>query len=947
MSRHKVLIKLLIPLLVLIFSRTLAAAELGIRNEEGTIVIENRSVRYVISQDGKSQSFFDELGKKECIDATRPHSFMTLKRKDKTFYSSSVLYNQGQLIVRFDPDWTVIKLNVGVWENYFVFEVAWTNSNDFDELIFCDLPLVIRENIGGSLNICSNGTFSVALEALNYFTYCRFGESNPIRLIGSAYPEFDHIGTKLAVVTGTPDKMLEIIDRLEQEQGLPHPTLDNVWSKVSKDAEKSYLFVDYTEKNVDKAIEYAKKGGFKYLCMYLDTWAKTCGKYKINVENYPQGFESVTKTVDKIHDAGLKAGAHTMSGSIYKFDEYVTPVPDKRLAKDGERILAADIGPNDDFIPTTESPSGLPLESSYISSGGMDLQIGDELITYSGYSSTKPYGFTGCKRGAHGTYVASHKNRDAVYHMAERYNWYMVGGKTSMVEEVASSVADVINRCGFDWVYFDGSEALAGQGPYWYYVGKVITAICNRFNREVMVQGSSMPHFNWHHYSRGGQIDWVWQDQKRFVDWYTANSAQDLKFNNLMPIEFGWYGFFIDSPSGESSAPDEIEHLLSKCLAYDAAWSFETNLETLDKHGRTNEILEISRNYETARLNGYFSENVKKKLREKNMDFKLESDGKKGWTISPIIYGPDKHVRLMDGKDNKWSYTNPYSSQPLKVRIKARPDPAAYDNSDNIVLLDARNVPQLKSSSANPLFSCDVSPSKEQGKFGQASIKLSCNNTSGQMSNWTAQTLDFEAPLDLNAHHPIGVWVYGNSSGGALVIQLQDPLAVYTYNHIIKLDFNGWKYCEFLSPNGMETLKYSIPGYSQMGLRGYNYEKIAHVALCLTNIPPQTKVECYISTIKALREYPSTVSNPGLSVNGKKIVFPTTLDTNHYLEFWGTGKAKVFDPNGHTIKEIDPVGSIPTLTSGSNEIQSFCDTGGKSHINTRVTVITKGAPLKD
>jgi len=107
----------------------------------------------------------------------------------------------------------------------------------------------------------------------------------------------------------------------------------------------------------------------------------------------------------------------------------VTPIPDKRLAKDGERILAADIGPNDDFIPTTESPSGLPLESSYISSGGMDLQIGDELITYSGYSSTKPYGFTGCKRGAHGTYVASHKNRDTIYHMAERYNWYMVGGK--------------------------------------------------------------------------------------------------------------------------------------------------------------------------------------------------------------------------------------------------------------------------------------------------------------------------------------------------------------------------------------------------------------------------------------------------------------------------------------------------------------------------------------
>jgi len=54
---------------------------------------------------------------------------------------------------------------------------------------------------GGSLNICRNETFGVALQALNYFTNCRIGEYNPVRLVGSAYPEFDHIGTKLAVVT--------------------------------------------------------------------------------------------------------------------------------------------------------------------------------------------------------------------------------------------------------------------------------------------------------------------------------------------------------------------------------------------------------------------------------------------------------------------------------------------------------------------------------------------------------------------------------------------------------------------------------------------------------------------------------------------------------------------------------------------------------------------------
>lgn len=947
MSRHNSVIKIFIAFLLLILSRTVFAAENGIRTEGRMIFIENKSVQYIVSGDGQSQSFFDKLEETEYLDTSRPHNFMTLIRKDKTIYSTSVLYNRGQLIVRFDPDWTVIKLDVDVWDDYFVFEVVWANSNDFDELRFCDLPLSIQGNVGRSLNICRNETFGVALLALNYSTNCRIVEIDPIRFVGSAYPEFDHIGTKLAVVTGPSDKMLDIIGKLEQEQGLPHPMLDGVWSKVSRDAEKSYLFVDYTEKNVDRAIEYAKKGGFKYLCMYLGTWAKTCGNYKINLENYPRGFESVTATVDKIHAAGLKAGAHTMSGSIYKFDDYVTPIPDKRLAKDGERILAADIGSDDDFIPVTESPEGFSLEASYLSRGGMDLQIGDELITYSGYSTTEPFGFTGCTRGAHGTFVSDHKKGETVYHMAERYNWYMVGGKTSMVEEIAGNIADAINRCGFDWVYYDGSEALAGQGPYWYYVGKVLDAIGSRFNREVLVQGSSMPHFNWHQYSRGGQIDWVWQDQKNFVDWYTENSARHWKYNNLMPIEFGWYGFFIDGPGGESTVPDEIEHVLSKCLAYNAAWSFETNMNTLDNHGRIDEILEMSKNYEIVRLNRFFSENIRKKLREKNKDFKLESDGRGGWTISPIVYGPDKYVQSVDDNDNKWSFINPHTPQPLKVRIKARPDPAAYDDSENIVLVDADNVSRLKFSSADEEFSCSVSQSTEQVKIGNASIKLSCNNTSDQVSRWAAQTLDFEIPLDLNTHHALGVWVYGNADGGALVIQLQNPPAVFTHNHVIDLDFDGWKYCEFLCPTGMDILNYSVPRHPWLGLRGYNYQKVAHVALILTNVPPHTEVECFLSTVKALREYQSTVLNPGLTVNGQKITFPAELETNHYLEFWGTEKAKVFDPDGHLIKEISPVGSVPVLRPGDNEIQYFCNTGEESHIHSRVTIIAKGEPLRD
>lgn len=931
----------------MLFSGVLAG-QMGVRSEGGFIFIENASVRYVLSNNGMSLSFFDKVNDQEYLDQGRTHNFMTLIRKEKAIPATSVLYERGKVVVRFNPDWTIVTMKVDVRENYFVFEIVDANNPDFDELQFCDLPLTIRENVGTTLNMCRNETFGVSLQALNYFTNCRVEESSPVRFVGSAYPEFNHIGTKLAVVTGPSGKMQAILGKMELEQGLAHATLDGVWGKISPDARKSYLFVDYTEANVDKAIEYSHKGGFGYLCMYLDTWATSCGKYKINLENYPRGFEGVEATVKKIHDAGLKAGAHTMSGSIYKSDEYVTPIPDPRLAKDGERILAADIGPDDDFIPATESPDGLPLESNYASRGGMDLQIGNELITYSGYSTTKPYGFTGCKRAAHGTYAASHKMGDIVYHMAERYNWYMVDGKTSLVDEIAGNVAGAINRCGFDWIYFDGSEALAGQGPYWYYVGKVLTAICERFDREVLAQGSSMPHFNWHHYSRRGTVDWVWIDQKRFVDSYVGRDVNTWKYRNPMPMEFGWFGYFLDSDRGESTTPDEVEYVLAKCLGHDAAWSFETRMKTLEAHGRTNEILEMSKNYENARLSGYFSEAVRAQLQKNNSDFKLETDGKGGWTISPIQYGPEKYVRRNDGQDNKWNYINPYSAQSFRVRLKARPEPAAYDDNENIVIVDTRDVSRLTPSPANPVMALSASVSQEQVKVGDASIKLSAANTSDSVSSWVAQTLHFEKPLNLSKHHPVGLWIYGNGTGGALVIQLLNPSTVYSHSHIVDLNFTGWKYVEFLRQTGMDAMNYSLPGpITRRGLRGYNYEQIQHVALCLTNIPPKTSVTCYISPVKMLKEYASAIVNPGFIVNGQKITFPVTLRMNDYLEFWGSGKARVFDPNGHTISEVTPTGNVPIVRPGSNEIKFSSDAGAGARVYSRVTIIAKGEPLRE
>jgi len=54
----------------------------------------------------------------------------------------------------------------------------------------------------------------------------------------------------------------------------------------------------------------------------------------------------------------------------------------------------------------------------------------------------------------------------------------------------------------------------------------------------------------------------------------------------------------------------------------------------------------------------------------------------------------------------------------------------------------------------------------------------------------------------------------------------------------------------------MESYEYDVPGYQLIGIRGSNFRQIARVLVCMTEIPAGASVECFISPVKALKEYP-------------------------------------------------------------------------------------------
>ncbi len=73
---------------------------------------------------------------------------------------------------------------------------------------------------------------------------------------------------KLAMYGCPSSQQLDLVEQIELENGLPHPTLDGVWARRSPLLMLSSLYTELTEDTVDEAIDFAKAGGFGTIVLY-------------------------------------------------------------------------------------------------------------------------------------------------------------------------------------------------------------------------------------------------------------------------------------------------------------------------------------------------------------------------------------------------------------------------------------------------------------------------------------------------------------------------------------------------------------------------------------------------------------------------------------------------------------------------------------------------------
>jgi hypothetical protein len=908
--------------------------------------LENEYAVYEVGADGRNLHVIDKrTGADYCRKARS--AFAQVRKAGRIFPASSVRRDNGAIRVEFARSGVSAVVVAAAEKHYFTLEVLSVEGDAVEELVFANVQLTLRAT--------PKEDFACSALALNLKTNVPELPGANRRLWAACYPKFGFASAKVGLIACTSREMRRVMQEVvSAAPDLPHSPLGGPWALDAEVNRGSYLFNfgNMSEQTVDAWIDVAHAIGFNQIDFHGGSSFRF-GDCRPNPETYPQGYASLKAVIDRLHAAGIKAGLHTYAFFIDKTCPWVTPVPDPRLGKDATFTLAAAVKADDAVISLVEPTTRMSAITGFFVRNSVTLQIDDELVTYGGVSHTPPYVFTGCQRGAYGTRAASHAPGAKVHHLKECFGLFAPDGDSTLLAEVAAKTAEIFNECGFDMMYLDaldGEDVLGGADQSWHYGSKYVFEIWKRLKRPALMEMSTFHHHLWYVRSRMGAWDHPTRSHKRFIDIHCAANEDNRRM--FLPGQLGWWAVKTWSGAqGEPTFADDIEYLCCKALGNDTGLSLmgidPSSIKTV---GALPRLAEIFKRYETLRQSGYFPETVKAKLRVPGDEFTLGRAADGQWQFRPVEYAKHK-VEGINGWSNSWQVRNKFGRQPVQLRIEGLLCAGPYDAPDNVVVTDFADAAEFSDHAAQSMVEAELKPSTEQVKAGAVSGCFSALSSRKQRSgSWAKVAKAFPTPLNISARQALGLWVYGDGNGEVLNVQLRCPehIVAGIGDHYIVVDFTGWRYFELIEPEGERYEDYRWPYGSAYAIyrESIDYGQIASLGLWYNNLPTAKPVTCYISPIKALPLVNAKLVNPRVTIGGRSITFPVTMETGTYLEFRSISDCKLYDPQGKLIQEVKPEGEAPTLVAGANKVGFECEAPAQGpNPRAYVTIISQGEPF--
>ena len=621
-------LSLLLPLIVF---TGLVAAE--------PIVLETDMLRLVIGQDGTLESLTMAGSDAELARPDMPAAYA----RTDVVISATVAAAEGQRITYTFGDSGISA--VVSWEDVGGMPVFTLEEIEGDpaQLDFIALPLVEGGQLRcqGHAVVSAEGT-GVALIAGTQECYVH-ADRTP-RLFASWVSGISDLPLQAAVIAAPWEQIAQPIMAAEAHFGIPV----GMAAKVSQAARGSYLMISgVAHDNIDTVIDWAERGGMGSILMIHGTWGHFGRRYAVPEATFPGGIEQLSEAVDRIHEAGLLAGAHMFSSKQPKGTELNQGDADARFYEDLQLTLAEPLAADADRMVTTEPPTDWP-----VTSGTRDIRIGGEMMTYTSLALEAPFGFTGLRRGVYGSTARAHDAAAEVAHVKtdESRGIFIIDQTTDLLDEHCSDIAGTYGTAGFDWIYFDGAEDV--HNPRWYTTSNAQVAVIDRLERkpEIVQMASSSP-FSWHLATRIGQRDYFWisPSSKDEVDDAVARSWPRAR-RDLMVADFGWFPLREGTDYLPPTQVDDVEYLCARALATDSAYSILTSVDRMRRVPDLDAILHVMERYEHHKFAGTFDEALKAQIREPHQDWMLiEREGQEPMLVParemPYVSGDSRLVR--------------------------------------------------------------------------------------------------------------------------------------------------------------------------------------------------------------------------------------------------------------------------------------------------------------
>lgn len=468
----------------------------------------------------------------------------------------------------------------------------------------------------------------------------------------------DFTGSAIALFGCPEPKTLDIIEKIELSENLPHPVFEGEWIKRHSRLGEPYLM--YEGHSQEKALEYANLFDFKLI--HIGDIFKSWGHFGLETNRFPDGAKAIKAYTDKARDDNISLGVHTLTMFTSTHDPYVSPVPSDSLCKIGSSRLSRAVGQDDNVI-YIEDPT------YFLNKGKTQtVKIGKELIKYGQVVDQPPYRLENCTRGQYGTKASAHKIGSVIDNLANNvYSGFYPD--FHLQDDFALRLAEVCNETGIDLMDFDGFD-LNPTGHDTYADAKFIDTWYKNLDRARMVCGSQTSHYYWHIYTF---MNWG-------EPWYSALRQSQVNYRienqryferNFMPGMLGWFSLHPDYRL------EDIEWIQARSVAFNAGYLLRVDDNSIRNSGFINQISEAVREWQKARKARAFTDDLIEKMKNPELEYHLEKSGENSWNIYPVKYEQNaaefKYKKIQIGEPiiSNATFVNQFEEQPIRFYLTA------------------------------------------------------------------------------------------------------------------------------------------------------------------------------------------------------------------------------------------------------------------------------------